>query len=291
MYLAEFRSFARKRGRQPELVLPFGDYTSIYLSNPLGLYNPFHTETYDLSFERHLRLFFKYHISGLFTRYNVFIRFFWGSIKAFTKSVQVGRKLLRDFSLRGSFRRPADSRLDEAQLNHIRRLYPKPIFFDWGLIVRTLWLDRLMMAIVLGLNTALFALGIPFGLAGLIPTLFALRKYRKNASRFADFDPSAADSPIQKIGNEISKTAGVPFVVMGHTHNPRSAELESEGRVYDIGTWAPYYYDVECKMPSYDKRRFLVLSKDSGGCHAEFVSWLDFKDGAINEEPVQLRRH
>jgi UDP-2,3-diacylglucosamine pyrophosphatase LpxH len=270
--LPEYRTL--KKG---ELLLPFGDYSSIYLTNRMGHFNPFHTESYLLTTSEYLKIFLRYNFWRMFTRHNLFANWFVGSLRTLWRALRTG-----SFLRRRKFRTTSDSEMTVDKKEQIRSLYPHNIYFQPGLVIRTLWLDRIALGFVFAAYTASL-LFTPWSLIGMGPLALAVWLYYHNKNK-SDAVGGPHEVDLHGLADKLSSITDTPYVVMGHTHQPQSIKLSTGSYFFDLGTWSPYFKDVECREQRFHKRRSLVLTRDKNGIRHQFDDWENWLAASVDSQ-------
>lgn len=269
--LPQFRIVRGKPGREnQEMILPFGDYASVFLTNQMGHFNPFHDESYLLRAREYARIFFKYNFWRSFTFKNLALTWFWGSVRTLARAFRVGMQM------RGRIAKlPIDTEMPRRKLREIQGLYPPNIYRQPGLIWRTLWMDRVLLIVFVALG-GLSWLVWPSSWQITLPLLAGYFVfYLWNIRRTGNMRPQGRD--IRTLASRLDRIVDTPVIVMGHTHKPRTFPVNDGHRFFDLGSWSPYFQDVECEQPLYDKRWFLALERSGGEIRAHYSNWPEFK--------------
>jgi len=75
--------------------------------------------------------------------------------------------------------------------------------------------------------------------------------------------------------SEISDTLGVPFVILGHTHDAGTHRIGGEGvkRYLNSGTWTKLFYEVPHLIREAKELVYVQTWVDADGPHAELRKW------------------
>lgn len=128
--------------------------------------------------------------------------------------------------------------LEETALQRLCRLAPRPVTAARLAILRSMFMDMLLLAVVVFLASALLMLLTPWTVAlPVVATLLVTGSlYTKSALRLrrADVD---CDQALEVAAKRISAIMPSRYVVMGHTHRPRVAELGDSSTYVNLGNW------------------------------------------------------
>jgi UDP-2,3-diacylglucosamine pyrophosphatase LpxH len=133
----------------------------------------------------------------------------------------------------------ANVRMSEERLLELTALWRPPVVTDLGRLVRAVMLDRLLLVLLGPLVACLPLLVMPHGwqLAGAGVLAVPLAAWFRMA--LTARESSDARSALRLAAGLIRPLAGVPIVVMGHTHDP-CAEADGGGWYFNTGTWVPH---------------------------------------------------
>jgi UDP-2,3-diacylglucosamine pyrophosphatase LpxH len=170
-----------------------------------------------------------------------------GAVRLFVRFARASLRLLRDSTGRPGMKleRRSARRLRALGrhyhvgtdlLRTLKSFHTRPIARSAQGLVRCLYWDRIALALFVALAWALALLSAPYQDAlrwSLLATVCAVL-VGLVSSRGRDIDPS----PRMRRGAwEIARRLGVPYVVMGHTHEPRFERLSSGGCYVNLGHW------------------------------------------------------
>jgi len=131
------------------------------------------------------------------------------------------------------------ARLSEDRLHELASLWRPPVVTDLGRLVRALMLDRLSLVLLGPVLAGLPVLLLPAGWQILGATVLAFPLAAWFRMALASREPSDPRSAMLTSAHAIRRIAGVPIVVMGHSHDP-CAEQDAEGWYFNTGTWVPH---------------------------------------------------
>ena len=156
------------------------------------------------------------------------VRWSLGNVRAYQKEHQKALKTLA-----------AEKNIPLAKLKQIDQQHHVPVSRNLPELMRLLFLDRFLLVLgTLGLSTFWF-LVLDFGwvlaLCVLATVAIGLRVNQLLVPR-RYFLPGPKQALAAK---KIAKILGVPYVVMGHSHQPRRAKLDRQSVYLNTGCWLP----------------------------------------------------
>jgi hypothetical protein len=204
----------------------------------MGYFNP-HASDFILNIFAYLLHWFRYYA---FSRRSLALNWMWGSLLVVAKLVATRRKLrtpppehVRRMS---RVARRYDLSVEEVQA--LGQLQRRPIASRMYRMLRELWLDRVIIALIMiGGTVALALVPIPLWIKLMVPlTAFPLL--------FLIYERLAQGESIFTIETEnprralaIARVLPARIIVFGHTHKPRLIPLGRGVSFADTGTWAP----------------------------------------------------
>ncbi len=263
-----------KKGRKALVRLPFGNVTSRYLVNGMGVINPHVEAAFLMSLKEYIVFFYRY---SLRVQPGLPFSWMWSSVVALYVSLQDGFKpAMRDplYTEQRVEEIARKSNSTPSVVRTLREIHVHSAVFNPLKIIRELWLDRLFMFVGLVLlSLQFFAIGNLFGhLNGLwwfacfvllLPILFYY-------SRNIESEVMKAQEMALEHAPIIQKITGMNRVVFGHTH--REVHTDREGvEVLNSGTWSPAFKDPECREAYYDKC-FVWIDRQG---QAKLCQWAD----------------
>lgn len=276
-------------GDEEVLALPMGNLSNRYLINRMGYFNPFAAD-FILNFFSYAWHWFKHYA---FTRRTLFFPWLFGSLAVVSRLFAMKGKLRlkvppEHVDRLGQAARKFDLSLDEIQA--IGQLQSPPITQRWFRLLRELWIDRALIAVVMAGGTIALALvPIPLWIKLMVPlSSFPLL--------FLIYEWFVRDESIFRIEKEIperaravSRVLPARVVTFGHTHVPRQIPLSKETTFVDTGTWAP----IPCSRGSEELRpgyrNFLWLKFERRESEVIFGSWMSESRFPCSELPEQLQ--
>jgi UDP-2,3-diacylglucosamine pyrophosphatase LpxH len=182
------------------------------------------------------------------------------------------RKGLARFALR--------SGVSEERLSHLCALYVPPAVQRIGLMLRKLYIDRilagfssalsLMLSPIVWLQAGLISGLVSTGVGALF-LLYALIGSGTNQSPQATMQRSAA---------RIATLFSARWVVMGHTHEPILTPVSDSASYVNLGSWGEDDPPDERSHAQTSPGTFLLLRKSGGDFHAELMRW-DVEHGPL----------
>jgi hypothetical protein len=188
---------------------------------------------------------------------------------------------LRTARAREGLRRFAlHSGVSEERLGHLSALYVPPAVQRIGLMLRSLYLDRIMCGLSSALSFCLSPLvwlqaGLVSGLVstgiGALFLLYALIGSGTNQSPQATMQRSAA---------RIAALFSARWVVMGHTHEPVVTPVSDSASYVNLGSWGEDDPPDERAHAQASPGTFLLLRKAGDDFQAELMRW-DAEQGPL----------
>lgn len=157
------------------------------------------------------------------------------------------------------------------KLRTLSSMWPRPVTRGVLAVFRSLFLDRVALFALLALSIVLCLIllpgeaGLPISMSlGAVGVGYAMWSGRL---RRLDVDPKI---PMRRAAKRIAELFPVRFVIMGHTHEPLTEELEGDTTYVNLGHWGVDDLDD----PNVDApRTHLVLRFIDGEHRAEFLRW------------------
>ena len=278
-----------KKGKRIQVRLPFGNITSRYMINGMGLFNP-HADTSFLmeSLADYFRFFYKYSI-----RVHPWLPISWLWSATISFFIALGDGLLP------AMRDPlfVEQRVEEIAkkansspqvVRTLRELHTHAAIYNPIKVMRELWLDRfIVLGLIFFLCFELFMfINLTISISQLwfwgafvlaMPLLFFYSRDIKSEV-VQSTEEALKQAPL------IAKITKTERVVFGHTHREMHTYVDST-EVLNTGTWSPAFKDPECREP-FTNRCFAWIRPDSSNQErvAKLFYW---KDPGIDEVPVQ----
>ncbi|MCC6807242.1 MAG: metallophosphoesterase [Deltaproteobacteria bacterium] len=237
------------RGK-PHVRIPFGDLCGRYMLNGMGYFNPHATSNYIMTATQYARFFFKYMFR---TQPLLLWTWFWGAmVTLFVSVTESWRPAMSDpLLVEEKVQHIAEkAHATPPMVRRLRALDAEPALANPISVMRELWLDRGLMALLiiyLGFQMVL-AINVVWSVspkwwfvpALLLSPLLVFYHFRIRSAVFAE--------PLLSVRNAelIHKITNCRRVIFGHTHEP---VLQNIGPVEYIngGFWSPAFSDPECK--------------------------------------------
>ncbi len=265
-----------KKGRRIMVRLPFGNITSRYMVNGMGLFNPHVESSFLMTLPEYIRFFYRY---ALRVQPLLPFTWFWSAAVSFWEALGDG--------FLPAMRDPLyfDQRVEEiakksnatpTMVRTLRELHTHPAVFNPLKIARELWLDRIFIFFIfVGLSFFIFSvvrvfthLSFWWGLVFLLMLLPVLVYYARNIKTevFASLQVAMREVPM------IAKITSIQRVVFGHTHRAEHTEV-GQTEVLNTGTWSPAFKDPECTQV-YGRKCFAWIKPTLEGIRmAELYVW------------------
>lgn len=278
------------RREGPMIALPMGDLANRYLMSLMGFFNP-HASDFILNVFHYIAHWLKHYA---FAKRGIIWNWFWGSILVMTQLLVLKKRIHTrpvnyDTCLAHAARRAG---LRMSTLCALGALQRPPITTRFYRIVREFWIDRLLIAGLMGVGTVVLALSpIPLWTKLMVPLssfplmYFVYEWLAKGDTIFT------VEREVPAFARRVAQLVGVQVVTFGHTHRPRVIPLDRNTSFVDTGTWAPIISKTERDelVPGY--RNYLVVSFDRGEPSVKLDIWNPPREKAQPVEHARLDRH
>jgi UDP-2,3-diacylglucosamine pyrophosphatase LpxH len=256
-----------KGGIGDEVTPTMGSLATRLLVSRLGYFNPHVDSSFMLSAAGYVAHWARYY---LFSRHSLALTWAVGSARILIELLR--RRDAGTVEQRRSDRRAAAAETGATLLAVARhaRLFADPAEARLGTVVRELWLDRMIVALVcaaLAVAWFWFASG-RWALGGLVPALF-IAAY----GRILPKAPlGAAWRNVGLVARRVARIHRAKAVVLGHTHLPEGAW---EGGVFygNTGCWSAAYRDIACTEPVSNERPVVWLTSDGSEIRGGLWAW------------------
>ena len=277
-----------KKGKRIHVRLPFGDITSRYMVNGMGLFNPHADTSFLMTLPEYFRFFYKY---SMRVHPWLPISWLWSASVSFVQALGDG--------LLPAMRDPLyiEQRVEEIArksnstpqvVRTLRELHTHAAIFNPFKIARELWLDRLLLlGVIFFLSFELYLVirawapisWLWFWLFFILmtPILFFYSRGIKSEV-IKSTEEALKQAPLIA---QITKTTRVVF---GHTHREMHTYVDLT-EVLNTGTWSPAFKDPECREP-FTKRCFAWI-RSPGQDQAREAKLYYWKDPGIEAVAVQ----
>jgi len=225
-------------GGEEQIALPMGNLSNRFLMSRMGFFNP-HVGEFILNIFRYLAHWLRYYA---FTKRGLVMPWLLGSLRVVARIVDTRRRLLQappdcEQRVRAYGARQG---LEAAQIDALQGLQEEPIAYRLFRLVRELWLDRLVIALVLTAGTVTLALvPIPLWIKLMLPLSAFPLAFLVYETLARDESIFAIEKRLPRMAGRISDLLHVPVVAFGHVHVPRLVPLDAGCTFVDTGTWAP----------------------------------------------------
>jgi UDP-2,3-diacylglucosamine pyrophosphatase LpxH len=277
-----------KKGKRIQVRLPFGNITSRYMINGMGLFNPHADTSFLMTLPEYLQFFYKY---SLRVHPWLPISWLWSATVSFF--IAIGDGILP------AMRDPLyiEQRVEEIatkakaspqMVRTLRELHTHPAIFNPIKIARELWLDRILlltflffvcfqfyMFINLSVSISQFWLWGSFVIV--TPLLFFYSRNIKSEV-IQSTEEALRQAPL------IAQITRTSRVVFGHTHREMHTFVDTT-EVLNTGTWSPAFKDPECREP-FTKRCFAWIRRESRDAETRVAKLYYWKDPGLEEVPV-----
>ncbi len=268
-------------GKDVSVRIPFGNISSRFISNGMGLLNPHVEESFIRTFNEHVVFFLRYQIT---TQPLVIWSWLWGAFMTWLYSIIEGfLPALRDpLTFNDRVKSVATrSNSTEGLVIALRELRVHPAIFNPFRIMKELWLDRALFFLLLVFGSFQFfsfinlfySFSIWFFILPFLLLMPVFIFYANNVTS----DMKFLEKVLFKNIPVAARIIGVKRVVHGHTHSQKHLWL-GDVEYLNCGTWSPAYRDIECTKP-YGRKCFAWIKPSSnteGAVRiAELYEWTD----------------
>ena len=129
--------------------------------------------------------------------------------------------------------------VEETALQRLARIAPRPVTATRLAILRSMFMDTLLLVVMVALVSSLCLVFMPWTVA--LPAMVALFiagvLYTRTSLRLRKADVDC-DGALESAARRIAAILPSRFVLMGHTHNPRVASISEEAIYVNLGNWA-----------------------------------------------------
>jgi UDP-2,3-diacylglucosamine pyrophosphatase LpxH len=268
-------------GKEPTRIQPtMGSLATRLLVSRMGYFNPHVDDSFMLSVPGYIWHWLKYYA---FSRRSLAVAWAVGATRMLRELVRIRTpedKRRRRANLAAAAR---ETRVSPRLVARHAKLFARPAEDRLNMVLRELWVDRVVLVFLvflLGGLWALFAPG-PLALWGFAP-LAAMLAYEILVPKVPLSQHWAS---VARVARKVARVHGARAVVFGHTHHP---EGEWNGATFygNTGTWSPAFRDVECTLPLSAERPVVWLRRESLGAelYGGLYAW---KDGGF--EPRTTR--
>ncbi len=279
-----------KKGKRIQVRLPFGDITSRYMINGMGLFNPHADTSFLMSLSEYFKFFYKY---SLRVHPWLPVSWLWSSTVSFF--IALGDGLLP------AMRDPLfiEQRVDEIarksnatpqMVRTLRELHTHSAIFNPIKIARELWLDRFLILLLVIFVSFEFYMVIRATIAPISWLWFFV--FSILLTPFLYFYSRNIKSEVIKSTEEalrqaplIAQITKTTRVVFGHTHREMHTFVDTT-EVLNTGTWSPAFKDPECREP-FTNRCFVWIRQQTPG-ESRVSELFQWKDPGI--EPVAVQK-
>lgn len=242
---------------QPMLVLPMGNLSNRLLLSRMGFFNP-HASDYILNVYRYVLHWVRYYA---LSRRGILWRWFSGSLLVLLQLLGLRLKLrteppehraaLHDLAARSGLGLPT--------LEALAKLHRPPISGRLYRMMRELWIDRVLIALLMSAATIVLALSpLPLWAKLMVP-LCAFPLVYLLYENFAQGETIFTfEHRLPECARAIAALAPVQVVTFGHTHSPRIIPLNQRLVFVDTGTWAPITQEQESRSLVPGFRNYLL---------------------------------
>lgn len=251
-----------RKGTKITVRLPFGDIANKYMINGMGLFNPYVTSQFIMSFFEYMKFFFKFMLRDqpllLWT-------WFWGAMMTLAHSLAEGfLPAIKDpLTVERRIAEIAQkSNASPRLVRSLKEVHVHPVYYNPLKIMRELWLDRALLfglmlfgsweivsllKLIANISTAWMIVGIAIFMPFFV---FYARSIRSQVKTEVE------QAPAQFVALS-ARLARVKRVVHGHTHNETHTQIEGI-ELLNTGTWSPAFHDIQCTKP-YGRKPFAWL--------------------------------
>ncbi len=254
-----------KMGKSVQMRLPFGNITSRYMVNGMGLFNPHAESSFIMSPAGYFRFFYKYAIR---VQPLLLLTWIWSATASFWIALTEGvLPAMKDplFTEQRVQEIAEKANVTPTQVRMLNELHVHPAVFNPIKIARELWLDRVLILFVIGfLSFELFAIvNIVVPISWLWFITFFIIFFPLLIYYSRDIKSQIIQSMEEAFRQvpTIAKIVGVKRVIFGHTHRELHTYVD-QTEVLNTGTWSPAFTDPECRV-SFGKKCFAWIKSDN----------------------------
>lgn len=250
-----------------EVKVPFGNLATRYLINGMGFFNPHLDGNYIMSLREYAVFFFKYiaraqpllMITYLWGAFAILFQSFSDRLKPHVKDPLATEDRVENIA--------AKANATPRMVRELKNLFVEPAASYPSIIMKELWLDRLLMVTAAFIFLYLMFLQVDrfidisiWWIFGVLLLLFPFFLFyaRSISSTVGEFK-----EPREKILSMAGLITKVSRVCFGHTHMARH-ELIGAIEHLNSGTWSPAFLDIECKKPI-GRKTFIYIEPGSQG--------------------------
>lgn len=259
-------------GGEQSIDLPMGNLTNRTLISVMGYFNP-HSTNFILNVWRYLAHWLRYYA---FTRRSLVFNWFWGSLLVMAQllgKLPASRRRRRDH-LEAVDRFAERANLPVELVRGIDSMKRPPIVDRVSGLLRELWLDRVLLALLMTGGTVLLALSeAPLWVKLMVPlSSFPLvwMVYEAMASTDSVFGVS---EELRSAARRIAQMLPVRVIAFGHTHMPEVVPLAEGVSYVNSGTWAPVFQELKGPLEP-GLRNYVILRFREGGCDIELGAYM-----------------
>ena len=266
-----------KKGKRVQVRLPFGNITSRYMVNGMGLFNPHVESSFIMSSMEYFRFFYKYAIR---VQPWLPLSWLWSALASFWIALSDG--------LLPAMRDPlyVEQRVEEIakkanatpnQVRTLKEIQVHPAIYNPLKIARELWLDRVLILMIIAfLSFELFAvinIMMPVSWFWFVLFFVLFFPYLIYYSRDIKSEIVASMEEALRLAPTVAGIANVHRVVFGHTHREMHTFVD-QVEVLNTGTWSPAFKDPECKE-SFGRKCFAWIKPDQEARKSDLYVWDD----------------
>lgn len=278
-----------KKGKHVHVRLPFGDITSRYMVNGMGLFNPHADSSFLMTLPEYFKFFYKYSL-----RVHPWLPISWMWSATVSFFIAIGDGLLP------AMRDPLfiEQRVEEIAkkanatpqiVRTLRELHTHAAIFNPIKIARELWLDRFLLLALVGfisfeIYVVIRATIAPISWLWFFIFTFLFTPFLYFYSRNIKSEVIQSTEEALRQAPLIAQITKTKRVIFGHTHREMHTYVD-ETEVLNTGTWSPAFKDPECREP-FTKRCFAWIRQEKPGKErvAKLYVW---KDPGIDTVAVQ----
>jgi UDP-2,3-diacylglucosamine pyrophosphatase LpxH len=175
------------------------------------------------------------------------------------------------------------TRLGLDRLKALAALWPAPITHGALAVLRSMFLDRVLLALLVLLVAVPLVVLAPTAwalpIAGALLAGFVVWIIVSGRLRLRDVDPAEA---MRRAARRIAKLVHTRYVVMGHTHVPVFAKFDDDATYVNLGHWG--VDDLDGPTPD-APRTHLVLRWRGDDVVAELLAWIPGQGPRPSDQP------
>lgn len=257
--------------------LPMGNLTNRTLISVMGYFNP-HSTNFILNAWRYVAHWLRYYA---FTRRSLVINWLWGSVLVMAQlfgKLPASRRRRRDhLEAVDQFAERAGVPVEVAR--RIDAMKRPPIVDRVFGLLRELWLDRVLLALLMTIGTVALAVsGAPLWVKLMVPLSSLPLLWLVYESLARSDSILGVSEELRAAARRIAGMLPVRVVAFGHTHAPEVVPLGRGVSYVNTGTWAPVFQEIRGPLEP-GLRNYVILRFEGDAVHIELGACMPVEPG------------